>query len=277
MDGLKSIQGIKDLSLRLNNSPHPDAISIIKSTTLTLTGRTHIPSEPFRFTELPAEIRHHVLSFTNLVPGYNSRQWYSRGIEIKDGKVSRLLNAAATYVCFSKNRFILSSESSFASHLAFLRGLPDHALDSICRLDIQIANEQARCFASNDLQSATANQFSELLGEISFKFNLSSLHLTLDSGWMNMDYCMRRETDDNLEWLRRAYREIGNIIASKFKGRGLDRFEIFLSEWFEEVDRIETMVLGTGYDALARGKVYWADRQPFDPHTKPDEEDEAAE
>ena len=310
LDGLKVLQGIKELSLRLNDFPDPSLISVVKSTALTLTGRSHIPPKPFRFTELPVELRHLVICHTDLVPFYNSHQSYPSCIWINDGKidqdygiccrtctnsltecacwsraraystqctcrshtfglfrVSRSLNADAAYVCFSKNRFVLRCDSSFASHTAFLLSLPSHALYSIRQLDIQVSDVQIGCFEPDRSQSAIINEVSKLLGVISTTFNLPLLHLSLDFFGLSIDD-FSDDDDDDLDWVYELHREISRVIALKFKGRGLDRFEVFSNFWCEEEDELEKMVMGDGYDALARGKVHWEDRSPSDPHRK---------
>ena len=79
---------------------------------------------------------------------------------------------------------------------------------------------------------------------------------------------MMQETGDDLEWLRSAYLAIARTAASVFKKRKVDRFEIYLSKFPEEEDRMEKMVMGSGYDAIAQGKLHWACRAPLDPHVK---------
>ena len=317
IDGLKTLQGIKDLSLTLDDSPDPESSFVVKSAVLSLTNRAPVSFKPFRFTELPTEIRHHILSYTDLVPRYINHEWCSRVIEIKDGRVqrprrsccktctnslaacacwfnggafstrctcyshpyalfmaSRSINADATYVYFSSNRFILSSKSYVRSHSEFLLSLPNHALQSIRKLDIQISMMD---FVPYDPQCAAAYEFSCLLEIIFTKFNLPALHLTLNSDLEKDKYSVSTDYGNIVGWLEWAlvnYRRIARITTLELQGQGLDRFEVFLGEGSEE-DKIERTVMGNGYDALARGKLLREERLSSNPHMKLDKKGEA--
>ena len=211
---------------------------------------------------------------------------------------SRLLNADATYVCFSQNRFVLSSQDS-AEDLAFLRSLPDAALAALRRLDVRLYAAQVDCFSvagvgEDGVGREQRKAFAALVALVAEKCFLPGLHFTLDTGFLGRDYDFIEQEDESeeeederpdllstfasdpasrpappepkpepLAYVRAAYRRLADALVPL---RGLDRLEIYFSRFFEEEDAAEKRVMGEGYDALARGKILWSERWPLDPH-----------
>ena len=176
-------------------------------------------------------------------------------------RVSKILYEDSTYVCFSRNRFILANDTS-AQNLAFLQNLPDAAPRAMRQLDLILTREQIRRISAEDGNSELAD-FEALVALISRKCNLSVLHFSLDTGFLNEDYAMLAEMGDDLKWLRATYQRIADALMPL---KDVNRLEIYFSKFFEEEVAAEKKVMGENYDALARGKTYWYERWPLDPH-----------
>ena len=176
-------------------------------------------------------------------------------------RVSKILYEDSTYVCFSRNRFILASDTS-AQNLAFLKNLPDAAPRVMRQLDLILNREQIRRISAEDGNSELAD-LEALVTFVSRKCNLSVLHFSLDTGFLNEDYGMLAEMGDDLKWLRATYQRIADALMPL---KDVNRLEIYFSKFFEEEAAAEKKVKGESYDALARGKTYWSERWPLDPH-----------
>lgn len=288
-----------------------------KSTILRLTGRSTIPAKPFPYAQLPPELRARILYFTELVPIYNKVQWYSDGIEIRQGKLFRPIRKCcatctptlAVCSCWCRASAYSSQCTCYAHHFGVFyvsRLMNADAIytcfsrnrfilgggNSISSLQflrslplaalLSLRALDLRLYGSQIVkwskpENTESADWNALVQFIAANCDLPRLHLSLDSGWMNEDYADCDESGDDLEWLRDAYR---GFVAPMRKLHGLRRFEVFFSWWEEEEAVAERSVMGEEYDALELGKVDCWRRSPLFPHGPPlpnEERDEGEE
>lgn len=127
-----------------------------------------IPSQPFRYSDLPTEIRLRILNFTDLVlpnedyavieEGYfceNERHGFrvngKRSYRVPSifglSKLSKLLNDDVLDVWFSQNRLVLGGD--WRENLDFLSSLPDQATRSIRSLVLDIDLDALQGFCND--------------------------------------------------------------------------------------------------------------------------------
>ena len=114
-------------------------------------GKQEVTFQPFRYSDLPTEIRLRILRFTDLVlPEHHPFEQigvivsgkYAENVPKLFGlaKLSRKLNDDVNDVFFSSNRFVLGG--SWRDARNFLHALPDNALRSIRSLKLSVSIEE---------------------------------------------------------------------------------------------------------------------------------------
>lgn len=273
--GLGRIDGRSIFSLR--PEPSKELRELAKFTALRLTRPTALPSKPFPFARLPAEVRAQILYFVHVGPSSN-------GIEIRNHRicpprsccvtctptlsicacwsrkaaysttcscyspplslfyVSRLMNTEATYSYFSHNRFIVG-HMSFKETLEFFRSLSPLAVRSIRSLDLKIFDWQLRYW--HNAKFMEPNQCYALAEFIAENFDLPRLHLYLVSSFMpGPEY--------DFEWVREVQ---WALVEPMRLLRGLKRFHVYQSMFSEDEAEMERSVMGENYDATEDGKL----------------------
>jgi hypothetical protein len=102
VDLLQSPLQISNCAIRLHEKPSVTLEELAKQTVLRVTGQQAVSPTPFRYFDLPAELRLRILEFTDLVSPYHDVQWIDLcGYHLQDGY--RRSKVSCSYGDFCRN------------------------------------------------------------------------------------------------------------------------------------------------------------------------------
>ena len=180
-------------------------------------------------------------------------------------RTSRLMHAEATLVFYSQNRFILRDD--FAATKRFLIGLSPAALHHLRTLDMKISFQQL--YNMRVPHSQVARDWADLVATVASLLSIPTLWLSIDAGHMRTDMISLNDDGDHYyAWLRPAYAQLFEPLYQQLKGKGLQKFHVFLCWWLEYETLAEKEVMGSGYQSEAEGKLSWQERNPWFPHSQ---------
>ena len=294
---------MKSCAIRLGQLPDEEFRWISKKISLVMSGKPASLVQPFPFEKLPKEIRLQILRSTDLIARWDKTQWYQNGMHILDGKihyrkqcctkctdsldscccgtleaafslrcdcfqfpvglfyVNKQIYSEAREVCYSKNRFIFEGDPNFTWKL--LRGLRLGSLGFVRNITFLFTDGQKMAQWNHKTEDArkSSSNWQVLVQFVQSRLLLSKLSITIDARSMVQDY-LRYEDVDDLLWVYHAYQRI----VSPFRQiRGLRRFHVLLSAFYEYEAIAEKEVMGETYDSEQDGKI------PLRERTSPDE------
>ena len=288
---------MKSCAIRLSQLPDEELRWISERTVLQMSGRLANLGRPFPFEKLPKEIRLQILGSTDLIARWGKTQWYQNGMHILDGMihyrkqcctkctdsldscccgtleaafslrcdcfqfpialfhVNKQVYSEAREVCYTMNRFIFEGDPY--STWKLLGNLRPRSLRCLRNVTFLLTDD-----IREDSKKSRSNWYS-MVKFVQSRLLLSKLSITIDAGSMAQDYLRYKDVNE-LQWVCCAYQ---SIIAPFRQLRGLRRFHVLLSAFYEYEAIAEREVMGETYDSELDGKV------PVRERTSPDQRD----
>lgn len=293
-EAIKLLPQLKECTIRLGRYREAALTSLAHQT---MQAAMHVkePASPFRFFDLPKELRLHILDFTHLgVQGSHSPRY--QNIRIEDNKlhVMHPRFANCCYMCNdTRDNCCCPTAYASASMSCVCRVVP-FGLFLVSKLMYQDGQEvffSANCFEFNQdylrtLEFLNArlhvlglirrirfvfsdkqikfwkkerHKFQTLLQFVARHFNVANLCVVINTE-ANWDLCLWREEEEDNRFVYDAYCEIAQDLAIL---HGLQDLHLEFS-WYRGLEVVlERQVMGSAYDSLQGKKFAKADKKSW--------------